>query len=672
VRRRTRFLLLGTVAMLAAYGSVGAHSAEIPKKLDASIVDAPFAQPYIDSDEWRETPVRHRRVHGGFKGTDTRFTIYFPPKEQFRGRFFQPLPATAGVDNSSERATGPNTPIGFAAASGGYLVDSNQGRLPRYTSDDLPMVPWRASAATAKYSRVLAAEMYGPGRIYGYVYGGSGGSYKTFGCIENTVGIWDGAVPYIMETPMSLPNNYTVKGHALRLLQDKFPAIIDAVDPGGSGDMYKGLNEEEREALYEATRMGFPPRAWFLHERLGMGPIAGSIFDQVQERDPTYFSDFWEQPGYLGAKRSASLMRARIQHKTTLTKVALNGESTNGTIGVTNLPKGDLVGASVTVKSGPAAGAVMYISNVVGGAIRVGFGMATNRKLESIKPGDEVFVDNSAYLAAQTLHRHTLPAADMHSYDVLRGKDGKPKYPQRSVVHGPRRFLENAGSTHSGEFDGKIIVVNTLMDEHAFPVAADWYRSKVKAVLGSRIDDRYRLWYSDHALHGGPSTKADNLRVVSYTGILQQALRDLSAWVEKGVPPAPTTNYRVVDGQVEVPATAAERKGVQPVVTLTANGAVRADVAVGQRVSFAGVIETPPNTGTIVSAEWDFEGVGDYPVVEKLADTRSTRVSVTTTYAFSKPGTYFPVLRAASQRDGDATTPYARMLNLARVRVVVK
>jgi hypothetical protein len=260
----------------------------------------------------------------------------------------------------------------------------------------------------------------------------------------------------------------------------------------------------------------------------------------------------------------------------------------------------------------------------------------------------------------------------MHSYDVLRGNDGKPKYPQRSVVHGPRRFLENAGSTHSGEFDGKIIVVNTLMDEHAFPVAADWYRSKVKAVLGSRIDDRYRLWYSDHALHGGPSTKADNLRVVSYTGILQQALRDLSAWVEKGVPPAPTTNYRVVDGQVEVPATAAERKGVQPVVTLTANGAVRADVAVGQRVSFAGVIETPPNTGTIVSAEWDFEGVGDYPVVEKLADTRSTRVSVTTTYAFSKPGTYFPVLRAASQRDGDATTPYARMLNLARVRVVVK
>ena len=27
--------------------------------------------------------------------------------------------------------------------------------------------------------------------------------------------------------------------------------------------MYAGLNREEREALAEVTRMGFPPRAWF-------------------------------------------------------------------------------------------------------------------------------------------------------------------------------------------------------------------------------------------------------------------------------------------------------------------------------------------------------------------------------------------------------------------------
>jgi hypothetical protein len=298
--------------------------------------------------------------------------------------------------------------------------------------------------------------------------------------------------------------------------------------------------------------------------------------------------------------------------------------------------------------------------------------MATNRKLEGIKAGDEVLIDNSAYLAAQTLHRHTVPSADFTHYDVFRGADGKPKAPQRPVLHGPRRFLENAGSTHSGQFDGKIIVINTLMDEHAFPVAADWYRSKVRGVLGAKMDERYRLWYVDHALHGGPAQKTDNLRVVSYQGILQQALRDLSAWVEKGVPPAPTTNYAVVDGQVQVPATAAERRGLQPVVTLLANGGVRAEVSAGMPVTFSATIDVPPDTGTVVGAEWDFEGTGDYPVVETLKDTKAARVTLTRTQAFSKPGTYFPVVRVASQRQGDAKTPYTRALNLARVRVVVK
>jgi hypothetical protein len=32
--------------------------------------------------------------------------------------------------------------------------------------------------------------------------------------------------------------------HAMRLLKDKFPQIVDAVDAGGSGDPYAGLNAE--------------------------------------------------------------------------------------------------------------------------------------------------------------------------------------------------------------------------------------------------------------------------------------------------------------------------------------------------------------------------------------------------------------------------------------------
>jgi PKD domain-containing protein len=215
-------------------------------------------------------------------------------------------------------------------------------------------------------------------------------------------------------------------------------------------------------------------------------------------------------------------------------------------------------------------------------------------------------------------------------------------------------------------------MVASLMDEYANPWNADWYRSKVKEALGARLDDSYRLWYTDHALHGGPAQPKDNLRVINYTGILQQALRDLSAWVEKGMPPPPSTTYKVADGQIVVPSTAAERQGIQPVVTLTANGSVRAEVALGQPVTFSAIVEAPPNTGKIVAAEWDFEGTGDYPVAGQLSDTSSSRVSVKTTHSFSKPGTYFPALRVTSQRQGNAQGLYGRLRNLDRVRVVVK
>jgi hypothetical protein len=182
----------------------------------------------------------------------------------------------------------------------------------------------------------------------------------------------------------------------------------------------------------------------------------------------------------------------------------------------------------------------------------------------------------------------------------------------------------------------------------------------------------FRLYFTDNAMHGQPAPGPDRARIVEYTNVLQQALRDLAAWVEKGVPPPPSTNYKIVDSQVEVPATAAERKGIQPVVTVTANGGVRAEVVVGQAVTFSAVIGVPPGTGKVVEAEWDFEGAGTYPVIGKIQpDSSGARATVTATYAFSKPGTYFPALRAASQRHPDST-PYARIENLGRVRVVVK
>ena len=163
-------------------------------------------------------------------------------------------------------------------------------------------------------------------------------------------------------------------------------------------------------------------------------------------------------------------------------------------------------------------------------------------------------------------------------------------------------------------------------------------------------------------------------RVVSYQGALQQALRDLADWVEKGIAPPASSSYEVLDGQVAVPPTAGARRGIQPVVTLTANGGARADVAVGEAVEFWGTAEVPPGAGTIVAAEWDFEGGGDYPVAQEGFEdygSAMSQVTVRASHAFREPGTYFPALRVTSQRQGESTGRYARVQNLGRVRVVV-
>jgi hypothetical protein len=223
----------------------------------------------------------------------------------------------------------------------------------------------------------------------------------------------------------------------------------------------------------------------------------------------------------------------------------------------------------------------------------------------------------------------------------------------------------------TGKINGKMIVQESLMDVDAFAFGADEYAKKVQQALGNRFDDQFRVYFQDFAQHGAtPVGNAANARTVSYQGALQQDLRDLSAWVERGVKPPPSTNYKVVDGQVQVPDQAGARKGIQPVVDLQVNGGVRVDVAVGQPVTFSALIQVPPGAGQVVGAEWDFLGAGNYPVSADIGTLRPS-VHLQVTCSFSQPGTYFPVLRATSQREGDPNTPFARVQNLGRVRVVV-
>jgi len=87
------------------------------------------------------------------------------------------------------------------------------------------------------------------------------------------------------------------------------------------------------------------------------------------------------------------------------------------------------------------------------------------------------------------------------------------------MLHG--KALGKEGVIPSGKFKGKMIVVESLWDREAFPWQADWYRSKVKENLGDSVDNHFRLWYVDHALHGDLMEQEDPTRTISYLGVLQ-------------------------------------------------------------------------------------------------------------------------------------------------------
>ena len=667
--------------------------------------DPLYDKPFVDLDEWRDQPVRHRYVHGGFQDTDLRFSIYFPPPERYEGRFFQPLMAVSGTEHAATLPPMMGAMIGhmipFAFDSGAYLAESNQGRTVMYPGDDPTIPGYRASAATARYSRALAAEMYGAHRPYGYVFGGSGGAYKTIACFENALGVWDGAVPFVMGSPVSMPNVFTVQAHAMRILWDKFPQIVDALEPGGSGDMYAGLNREEREALAEVTRMGFPPQAWFAYRQIATGytGVFGSLVDNMVKWDPRYFEEFWTTPGYLGFDAPQSLARARLRHDAKISRIIWSKEAIElglpvsmsakfadsaaespAAIQAEPMPNGAVQGATLAMTSGAAAGHSVLISGVVRDLALLSFGEAHFQAMAQIKTGDEVRMDNSIYLATQTYHRHQIPpGGDFPVWDQFKAA-GQPIYPQRPHLMGPRYALQGTGTLQTGRFAGKMIVVEAMLDEAAYPWQADWYRTQVRRALGERLDDQFRLWFVDRAMHTGPFPSrseprpARTTRVVSYVGVLQQALRDVSAWVERGLAPPASTAYEVVDGQVVAPPTAAARRGIQPMVALTADGGERAEVSAGETVAFEARIEAPPGTGVIVAAEWDFEGAGDFPVSApfEFATADGASVTVKASHAFAAPGVYFPALRATSHRQGNATTRFARPQNLGRVRVVVR
>lgn len=675
------------------------------KKLYVPGEDEYFSKPYIDVEEWRDTPVRHYYVHGGFEGTEidgtneARFCLYFPEKEAYEGRFFQYLSPAPEDEHESEHLTGEDDKISFALTHGAYYVVSNQGGF-MLGGDGSRL--YKTSANTAEFSRKIANRLYGyDHRPYGYVFGGSGGSFKTISCMEMTEGVWDGAVPYVIANPMATPNVFCPRVRAMRVLGDEGMAkVMDNVDAGGSGNLYDGLTEEQAEVLRETTKMGFPKRAWFCGPFMGDGALM-VLAPYVYSVYPQYFTDFWTVEGYEGANPDSSEAKARVQFVTTVKELikkekeetgeeftsvdnswinTMTGNMETPQIRMSELPPEDayLFHCRIRVLSGDATGKESAIDTIEDGVITVSSAFdGSNGKdaLEGLAVGDQIMIDNSDYLAMQTLQRHQVPDETYHVYDQYRNADGTPKYPQLPVLIGPVIAQNGGGSVPTGDIHGKVIALCSLLDESALPWHGDWYLHAVERHLGDKTGDQFRLYYNDNCIHDDRAgiLQGGAQYTVDYLGMLHQALMDVAAWCEKGIAPVPNTVYTYDDGQIELPDGAKERGGLQPVAYAFANGEKCARVKVNEMVTFTAEIEAPEGTGKITEAAWDFEKTDDFSHAEKLELSEDgSRARVTAAHAFAAPGVYFPVIKVKSNRQGTLDDIFTQCKNLDRVRVIVE
>ena len=463
------------------------------KKLYTGLDDPQFANPYIDVDEWRDKPIRHHYIHGGFEGNQTRFCLYFPPEDIYEKRFFHFISPFVGDETEAQIQVGMEDKISFAVKHGGYMIETNHGGIVNGGED--PTLMYRANASVAQYSRKIASVLYGEHRPYGYIYGGSGGGYKTISCVETTEGVWDGAVPFVIGSPMAMPYVFTARVHAMRLLRHKMTEIVDALEPGGSGDPYAALNEEEAAALKEASLMGFPYKTWCVYDTIGDGALP-VLKPAVDAMDPSYYEDFWKLPGYLGTAKNSSAVRDRIFLETTISEIltpqgVLKGVADSidekNAYGVdeawknqmnkaivlpyfrlADFPTEDpyLRGLKIRFLSGALEGETFEAQWVRESIVTIDNSMDP-RDLEELlnkaEAGDKVLLNNSDYIALQTYHRHQVPDKEYVSWDQFRDENGEPLYPQRPFLVGPIISSNGAGSVQSGKPNCKVIVVESLI-----------------------------------------------------------------------------------------------------------------------------------------------------------------------------------------------------------------
>jgi hypothetical protein len=692
-------LSLALPALAAVCPSVGnpVLGAEPQMLIDATCEDPGFNERNFVIDKVTQATltvkatgqqIPYTQVDGHFNPTQTQATLppgvgsspttvrhgvkwLFPAKEFWRNRFFDavyPLPL-------SQSFTGDPT---FEFTHGGYLVNVSPGS---------PNVGYRVDAAASKLAEAYANKLYGnSARIYGYVYGISGGSIQTMGAVESTTGVWDGAMPTSLATDgLSMHSFMWDSLFMMAVPPAQRALIVDAVKTGSTKNIYDGLNPEQHAILDEFLNAGFASRA-MQDTGTFYFPLPFYTAGGLAALDPTYEDDFWSKPGYEGANPPSFLAAAKVDGFATITGINRDAQNvpTSVTFDPVAVPKMGSMGSEGLQFYVYAADEKTRTMGASGGSLNGDLKGATltlkgpndPAMLKALTVGGKVRINNRFLLALCFYPRHDIVTNGNPAYKQYLNADGTPKYPQRSVPGWKLNSLSTQGGTlETGNIKFKTIIMENLLDNRSFPYTASFYHSQiVKAIGPARADQMVRIYYNDNANHADlfEIKGDDNSFTVGFGGIWLQALVDLTKWVEKGTPPFASTRYSVDDrNQVSVPVKSPERGGIQPVVTLTVNGTDHASVAVKQPVTLTGKIEAPPNTAKVVQYDWYLGGIPVKYEVPTVLPTPQPLVNVTRTLSFPKPGVYELTLRATAQRDG-VSDYWTNMQNLARVQIIVQ
>lgn len=604
-------------------------------------------------------------------------TWLFPDRAHWQNRFYQqsyPLPIEfLNVVDSQ-----------FAFTHGGYTV----GIIPGNSVSG-----YRVSAAAAKLAKTYANKLYGnTARVYGYIYGQSGGSVQMLAANEGTIGVWDGIVPVVIAPDGFNTHSFQWAGlYALAVPEAKRLGVSEAAAPGSGRDIYAGLTAEEHASLDELLNAGFARTAledWKFSVGSAL-PLSGSM----AKFDPAYEDDFWSKPGYEGVNPPPYLAAAKVDGFATITGIKRDAKNTVtavsfdpatvpplGSTGAEGLqfyvyrPDGvtRIVNGDARALSGKLAGSTLTLNGANDPVL-----------LGALAAGAKIRINNRFMLAACFYPRHSILDNGSPAYNQYKNADGTPKYVQRAIQ---TVYITNMGSAggrrETGHLKVKTIVLENLFDPASFPYVGGLYADQVRRAMGPQAADAmFRIYYQDNAPHGafptvppGPSAAEQATKVANVGGILNQTLLDLAGWVERGAIPLPSTRYKLdAMNQIELPKSAEERGGLQPLVELQANGAARARVTVNQPVTLTARITMPPRSGKFVRYAW-YLGTPDYkfePVVE-LPRPRTT-FEVKRTISFATPGDYPITLRVEGERNGVSNVNVTTYLqNVARVRVEVR